>query len=84
MKNIIPFETEIPRKLGSAFSSRAFMGVLITLGILLRLKHYLENRSLWLDEAWLSLGISAHSFSDILTFVPFSNDLALPPIVSLL
>ena len=33
-------------------------GALIAIGILLRLKHYFENRSLWLDEAWLSCGVS--------------------------
>ncbi|MBI4008604.1 glycosyltransferase family 39 protein [Candidatus Roizmanbacteria bacterium] len=36
--------------------------VIITFGILLRIKDYLENRSLWLDEAYLALKIIQPSF----------------------
>ena len=28
---------------------------LLALGVLLRLKHFLENRSLWLDESWVAV-----------------------------
>ena len=42
--------------------------ILICLGIALRLRHYLGNRSLWLDEACLSLGLSTQSFQRYFAF----------------
>ena len=54
-------------------SDKRFVLVLIGFGILLRIKHLLENRSLWLDEAWLSLWVSSRSMADILTFKKFTN-----------
>jgi len=57
---------------------------IVFLGILLRLKHFLENRSLWLDEAYVAVGLSIQSFSDIFSFKPVSVDLPLPPIFFLL
>ncbi|NOY99784.1 MAG: hypothetical protein GXP40_11380 [Chloroflexi bacterium] len=48
------------------FSSEKFYGLtlfaLACFGILLRLRHYLANRSLWLDEAMLALNILDRSF----------------------
>jgi len=80
VNNYTQIKTEMTRKLSGPLNGKFFMGFLIAVGILLRFKHYLENRSLWLDEAWLSFGVSSLSFSEILRFVPFSNDLPLPPI----
>ena len=40
--------------------------ILISIGIVLRLNHYLGNRSFWLDEAWLALDITLKSIQEIL------------------
>lgn len=53
--------------------------VLILSGILFRAKEYLLNRSFWLDEAYVALGISIQSVKDILSFYLFAPDLPLPP-----
>ncbi len=45
---------------------RTIAGLLIGLGILLRVVPYLHNRSLWLDEAMLAKGLLAKSFSQLL------------------
>ena len=37
--------------------SRELVLVLVGLGVLLRIAQYLANRSLWVDEAWLSLNL---------------------------
>ena len=34
------------------------LGLLILLGILFRLRHYLAGRSLWLDEAMLAIEVN--------------------------
>ncbi len=46
--------------------SKALPWILIGLGIFLRFKHYLSNRSLWLDEAMLTLNIQSRSFEQLL------------------
>ncbi|MCA9400987.1 MAG: hypothetical protein KC713_05135 [Candidatus Omnitrophica bacterium] len=56
-----------------------WMKIIVGIGVLLRLKHYFEFRSLWLDEAWLSLMISGQPWKEILLFRPFSVDLPVPP-----
>ena len=53
--------------------------LLFGLGILFRLTHYLENRSLWEDEAWRALWVGAQSYSDIIFNKPFATDLPVPP-----
>jgi len=54
---------------------------LLVVGLLLRLKHYFDNRSLWLDEAWVALDISARPLNDILNNISiFPLPLAAPPI----
>ena len=52
----------------SVLSSNEFHLTLIGAGVFLRLKHFFENRSLWLDEAWLALNIVHTSFADLLKF----------------
>ena len=47
------------------YSKPILLFFLITAGLLLRLKCYLENPSLWLDEAALVLTIIRRSFKDI-------------------
>ncbi len=58
--------------------------LLFCTGIILRLKEYVLNRSLWLDEAYVALGVSRQSFSDILGTKRFAVDLPLPPVGFLL
>lgn len=55
-------------------------GILIAIGIFLRLHQYLENRSFWLDEAYAALDITVRSFQQILYAIPFCSDLPVPPI----
>lgn len=50
---------------GAFFYSQTLIGVMIGLGILLRLREYLFNRSLWLDEAFLVSSIINRSFSGL-------------------
>ncbi len=61
-----PFQTAtIIRFLGSALLHWVLMGV----GVILRLVHFLENRSLWSDEASLALDVICSSFSEVLQFI---------------
>ncbi len=59
---------------------KVVVAVLIVLGIFLRLHHYLENRSFWLDEAYVALDITVRSFQQMFTGVSFSSDLPIPPV----
>ena len=43
-----------------------FITILFLLGLFARLKLYADNRSLWLDEAYISLDIVANSFGALL------------------
>jgi len=45
---------------------RVLAGIIIGLGILLRVIPYLHNRSLWLDETWLALNILQKPFSQLM------------------
>lgn len=49
-------------------------------GIFLRLKLYLENRSFWQDEAYVALDISVRTFKDIISLKPFASDLIFPSV----
>jgi len=53
------------------------LGFLIILGIILRARHYLAGRSLWLDEAMLAINIINHSFFG-LTQQPLEYDQGAP------
>ncbi len=57
---------------------------LLLLGAFLRIHHYLENRSLWLDEAYVALELSVMSVKEIFFFLPFSGAQAAPPMLFLL
>jgi uncharacterized membrane protein len=63
------------RKISSFFVSKKFHIILIFVGIVLRLKHYFENRSFWLDESWVALSIFYRNFKEILLSVSLSPDL---------
>ena len=54
-----------PRAAPAAGPERAAMAVsiaMLVVGIALRLHHYLDRRSLWLDEIWVALNIVGRSF----------------------
>ena len=57
---------------------------LIALGLFLRLNHFFENRSFWLDEAYVAFNLTHLSLKDILLFVPFFGPQASPPMLFLL
>ncbi len=44
---------------------RMMAGIIIFLGIVLRIIPYLHNRSLWLDETWLAFNILQKSFAQL-------------------
>jgi len=58
--------------------------LLIGLGIILRLKHYLTNCPLWTDEAWVAVSITSRSFMEIFKGVEIFADLPRPPLGFLL
>ena len=57
---------------------RLLLGLLLGLGALLRLREYLANRSLWLDEAFLALNVLGKSTAD-LVLRPLDFNQAAPP-----
>ena len=65
----------------SLFISSRFNYTIICVGILLRINHYFQNRSLWLDEAWVAVSTAGRTAAEIITNVPFAFDIATPPIV---
>jgi len=46
---------------------RIIIGLIICLGIFLRLFHYFNNRSLWIDEAYLSISLIKMGFAELAT-----------------
>ena len=53
-------------RLGSLATSKAVLWLVVGAGILLRLARYADNRSLWLDESYLSLNIIEKSATELL------------------
>ncbi len=48
------------------FSIKYLVYVLIVVGILLRIDHYIDNRALWVDEAWRAVDVLGYSFWEFL------------------
>ncbi len=63
-------------KLKIFYASNKLLMIIILFGIILRLGQYLFNRSLWLDESYLTLNIINKSFSQLL--LPLDYDQAAP------
>jgi len=67
-------EKTISEKFTDFFCSGRFNAALLAAGVILRLKHYFENRSLWLDEAYVAVGIASRSFEEIFKFFAIFPD----------
>jgi len=72
--------TTINQRFARFVFSGPFAVFLILLGSALRLKHYFENRSLWIDEAYIAVEITARTWSEIIRQVPLFVDQVKPPI----
>jgi hypothetical protein len=59
------------------YSSKGFIWIIILLGILIRLRQYLFNRSLWLDEAYLAFNMIKLDYHDLL--LPLLHGQSAPP-----
>jgi len=57
---------------------------LLGLGIVLRLKHYLNNCSFWTDEAWVAVSVTSRPLTDILRGIDIFPEFSKPPLGFLL
>lgn len=64
---MMSFFREKTRALYVVLASR-LSWIILSLGIVFRLKHYLENRSVWLDEACLTVSITSRSLKEIFSY----------------
>jgi hypothetical protein len=60
-----PREATLRNGYGSLISLNRVVAILLVLGVGLRLRAYLANRSLWLDESFLALNIVNRSFDEL-------------------
>jgi len=65
---------------GESLCSGGALKYLVVLGIILRLKHFLGNRSLWLDEAHVAMNISNRTLERVFYNLSTIQDLAVPPV----
>jgi uncharacterized membrane protein len=79
VRNIIKKQKEYFQKI---YFSQTFIWIIIIIGLLIRLRQYLANRSLWTDEAALVLNILKLNYKELLS--PLFNDQAAPPFFLLL
>ena len=56
-----------------ALRSRELIFVLVGIGILLRVRQYLSNRSLWIDESWLALNLIERPLSELTRPLDFNQ-----------
>ena len=66
VKNLSQPSNEFVAKFLQWMNPRRVVGIIIGLGIILRLVQYLYNRSLWLDEAYLAMNLIEKTFSELL------------------
>lgn len=67
-------------KVNAVIFSKGFDIAIIFFGVLFRVKLYVENHSVWLDEAVTTVSIGSRSFKEILTRIDIFPDFAKPPI----
>jgi len=72
MKNSVKDKVE-------GFFERNFPIWLIVIGVCLRLKHFLDNRSLWLDEAYIGIYVRVQHWGDIFLNRAGLEDTPVPP-----
>ena len=60
----LPYDARTPSRATSL--ARAAVALVVLVGVVLRLRQYLHGRSLWVDEAFLSLSIVERSFAGLL------------------
>lgn len=77
--NILKKQKEYFQKI---YFSQIFIWVIIIIGLLIRLRQYVANRSLWIDEAALALNILKLNYKELLS--PLFNGQAAPPFFLLL
>ena len=65
-------------------SRRFWLGLILVVGLALRVGLYLENRSLWLDEAYVANQVLSQSWGEILGNVAYDPNLPGPPVGFLL
>ncbi|MBU4333321.1 MAG: glycosyltransferase family 39 protein, partial [Candidatus Omnitrophica bacterium] len=67
-ENICEQRSSLGQKIDFLIGQKVFPVILFCCGAALRLKHYFENRSLWLDEAYLSIDIANTSLFGLASF----------------
>ena len=77
--NILKKQEEYFQKI---YSSQIFIWIIVIIGVLIRIRQYLVNRSLWVDEASLALNILKLNYKELLG--PLFNGQAAPPFFLLL
>jgi hypothetical protein len=70
VKGYEPLSGNRLNKIKEFFIHDRFNYLLVVIGIGLRLRHFLENRSLWLDEAYVATRIIGRSWQEILNDTP--------------
>ncbi|MCD4780374.1 MAG: hypothetical protein K8S27_07500 [Candidatus Omnitrophica bacterium] len=74
-------EVKFPHLFHAGFSLNAVSFLLIVVGVVFRLKHYFENRSFWLDEAYVSVQTANRTWHQILSFIPIFSDQPKAPLL---
>src|SRR5688572_255442 len=62
----------------ASWISLSALGVLTLFGVALRLRQYLFNRSLWVDEVKVALNVIDRNVGELLT-LPLANNQSAPP-----
>ena len=65
-------------------SRKFWLALILAGGIFFRITHFLENRSLWMDEAYVANQVLSQSWLEILGNAPFDLNMPGPPVGFLL